>query len=436
MHPDHIIKCDKIWNDLFESPSILKQIEESGSLEISRRQFEKLCGIGPKEVIHFSSAQTVPNILKLKKLDIVQNKTSDVYLIGHFNSFISLDIPPGQDVSSIKVEVEDEHDTLSPNRITDDSSAILVAYHLGILSNLCACEQNELMFTKYGDVEIPNLSYAIKNICDKGFYSININKLQFNIGAVFESSENVINVVTKIGTHDDFDGKQLFYPFCYLKQLTEKNIINVVLMYSSGSYYAYIFNIKNPNCYNSFELERVLRFDLFETISVNEIQNVVENVEVINEPDAPFPQADRITRILDCVSIIGNCEYITSKQLACEINLKPRQGLYYGNACVYLGLATRMKMGDIYRYSLSAEGRSLNEKPYKEKMLKLVELIARHKPFNFFLKQYLQTSTPPTKEKIADWLAHNTMKGKEQTTITRRAGTVCNWIEWVIGLSQ
>ena len=141
-------------------------------------------------------------------------------------------------------------------------------------------------------------------------------------------------------------------------------------------------------------------------------------------------------RIIDCLEIINNHTNITAKQLANVLDVQPRQGSYYGDACVYLGLCEKNKYGSSYKYKLSQEGQQIIQMNLKYRMLRMVELIARHDVFNRFLTQYIETANPPRKEEIEYWLAHNTMRGMEMSTVHRRASTVQQWMNWVIQLSD
>lgn len=173
-----------------------------------------------------------------------------------------------------------------------------------------------------------------------------------------------------------------------------------------------------------------------ELISISEIKDAIEAAELIDEPDVPFPQANSIQRMLDSLSIIQKEVKVTSKKLAKELGVEPRQGSYYGDACTYLRLTTKNKYGSSISYGLSPEGEILLNLQYKERVLKLICLIAQHEVFNHFLKRYLDSHRCPTKEEIVDWLAHNTLKENELSTVRRRSSTVLSWINWIVELSK
>lgn len=435
MDPDHESSNELSWNRLFEALPILKNLEKNGCYEISAEKIRQYAKREPRLMVTFPNAASVPSILKNHDLGVLPIKSRGHYLIGHFDIFVST--IPGKEVDTEihKLSIGNYYDTLEVDNIARETSAILTAFNYGALAEICGCDYNDLHITNYGKAFSPAFSFIIRNCCGGADYEIPVNRSQIEMDGVFESSDSVINIEAKIGSRDDFVGRQLFYPFHYLRQNTEKNIINVFLTYSGGSIFTHIYNIEDPSCYNSFKLEKICRFDLFEEISINEIQDVVYFAQIAKEPEVPFPQANSFQKVLDCLDILQRRNYLTSSALATELGLEPRQGSYYGDACTYLGLTTKEKYGSSYKYNLSNEGKTILQMKYKDRMLRLVELIARHDVFNYFLRQYLETAKPPTKEQIAEWLAHNTMKGNEMSTVNRRASTVLKWINWVIELA-
>lgn len=432
---DEKTENDNAWEKLFETTDMAHIIQQQGCYKISSKELRKYRE--PRLMVNFPSKKDIPKILRDNQLNILPIQSRGNYLIGHFNTFItSKPSDYNQKIEINTLGINRQLDTLKVNSITREPSAILTAYNYGALAYLCDCNNEELVITNYGRTSTPEFEFTIENVCGGDDYNIKVERSQLEMDAVFESHDYVVNIEAKIGPREDFIGRQLFYPYNYLSRQTDKEIINVLLTYTAGSIFTYVYKIKDPSKYNSFKMEKALRFDLYETISFEEIQEIISKSTIIEEPDVPFPQANSVERIIDCLEIINNHTNITAKQLANVLDVQPRQGSYYGDACVYLGLCEKNKYGSSYKYKLSQEGQQIIQMNLKYRMLRMVELIARHDVFNRFLTQYIETAKPPRKEEIEYWLAHNTMRGMEMSTVHRRASTVQQWMNWVIQLSD
>jgi len=428
-------KNNTAWEKVFTGCLVLDKIEESGECHIVADDLKKHGLREPRLMARMESKHDVPPVFKEHDLCILPCEARGNYIIGHFEAFVNLDYSP-EKIEKYPTRVERTYDTLDPCTVSKEPSAILSAFNYGILDKIAGDPAAGLKMTNFGREFTADFNFSINNTHGGAPYNIHVNRSQLEMDGVFESEDCIINIEAKIGVKDDFIARQLYYPYRLIRDQTDKDILNVFLTYSSGSIFTHVFTVNDDQNYNSFRLVEIDRFDFFEEISVKEVSELVNNAIITNEPcDVPFPQADSMQKVIDAIDVINHYPGITDKDLAYRLSIVDRQGGYYGNACKYLGIVERRRQGNAYQNYLSTAGRELLDLQPKARMLRIVELISKHKVFNHFLCEYLEQNHPPEKKDIIDWLIKNIDKmDEDKDTPGRRASTVVGWIKWVWGI--
>ena len=171
-----------------------------------------------------------------------------------------------------------------------------------------------------------------------------------------------------------------------------------------------------------------IRFD----ISFNDILNIFNSVNIIDEPEVPFPQADNFNEFIDICYLLYE-KMFTKEELLSFLNIQPRHYSFHIAAGKYLGLIEKSKK----KIHLSREGLILFAKDQQDIYLSLVRLILEHKPFNEVFKLYLSNNEVPSVDKIFEILKECSLENiKSTVTLKRRAGTVRSWINWIVSLYE
>lgn len=426
-------KNNAAWNSVFRALPILDEIKSNGIYCITAKQLSKYGNRQPRLMAKIESIYNLPEIFRDNSLCIMPNRNRGDYVIGHFDAFQDVEFN-GTLMKSKTVPVERCYDTLDPFNIQREPSAILAAYNNGILDDLIGNPQSGLKMTNFGRTYTEPFTFRINNKISGEPYEISVGRSQLEMDGVFESDEYVVNIEAKYGLRTNFLTRQLYYPYKYLKNQTEKEIINVFLTCSAGSIYAHVFHVDDPDNYNSMRLVDSRRYDFYEDITVSEVAELIRTVECAPDPpDLIIPQADSMQKVFDSLDIINRMPGITDNELGYELSIVNRQGGYYGNACNYLGLTYREKSDSrSFNNYVSTVGREILKLPYKERILAVIKQMLRHEIFNHFLNEYLEQSRPPTKNEIEEWLKDHIPKMKENGTPGRRSGTIKKWINWVI----
>lgn len=166
-------------------------------------------------------------------------------------------------------------------------------------------------------------------------------------------------------------------------------------------------------------------------IKYSDIINIYDNVNLIPEPEIPFPQADIFDVFVNICIGLYEKKVLTKGEIMELFDIRPRQYNFYISAGEYLGLFKKFSL----QITLSKKGFevfSLNE---RDRNLKLVELILEHKPYYEVFTKYLEDKKVPSSQEIFKILKNIKIYNvKSDVTLKRRATSVRSWINWIINL--
>ena len=165
-------------------------------------------------------------------------------------------------------------------------------------------------------------------------------------------------------------------------------------------------------------------------IDKQDIVDILEQVDFVDEPKVPFPQADTFTRII-CI-----CEHLLNGDMSAndivELNkFTKRQKDYYANAGIYLSLIEKYKKGNKIFYKLSDRGRIIFGLDEYERDLELCRCLFEHTVFHNVFSVYL-INGDITLEEIIEIMNNHALYNINNPQIFKRRGkTVLRWIKWV-----
>lgn len=432
---EFISDSDLAWEKIFTELKILDTIEKEDVFYLSASQIKEISKREPRLMARMESSEDRSAIFDNNDLTILKQGKRGDYVIGKFDAFLPLEYSSNKNRKVLPYIESDVNDPLHPKR---EPEAILNAFNYGMFSEILNCDQDELKMVSFGRRGTDPFSYSIRLKNKDCPFKVGISSTQMELDGVFENIDCLLNVEAKINPRPDFISRQLYYPYRALSELTDKPILNVFLTATvTGSIYAHVFKVKEKEDYNSMEAIDVIRYDFYEPISISDIREVMNGIQIVLEPtDIMFPQADSVDRLFQVLDIVKTNPGITASAIGEKMDLSGRQGAYYSAACVYLGLLRRDKYGQSYKYRLTEYAKDLVEATWKKRNLMMIEAIARHLVFYHFIKQYLDTQEPPSKTEITEWLGNNIDKlNCDNGTPARRAGTVLGWINWVIQIT-
>ena len=272
---------------------------------------------------------------------------------------------------------------------------------------------------------------------DSGVKRIDVANSQIEIDAAYEGINCLSLFEAKRDLSDDFLVRQLYYPFRVWKERVTKPVKPVFLVFSNGMFNLYQYEFDDPQNYNSLRLVKQKNYVIATEISLSDIENLLITVPFVAEPKISFPQADRMSRIVNLIELL-NEKPMTKQDITSKYAFDERQTNYYTDAGRYLGLIEKGhdENGNIL-FQLSTRGRHILGLEYKERQLAIVTQILAHKVFNETLKLHLQYGEMPDKQTIIRIMKEANLYNIEaDSTYLRRSSTVVGWINWILGIVE
>ena len=418
-------KINSYWNNIFEKYKILDQINKDGKFEISASQINEFREA--RLMTKFDNASQLPQIFTENELSILPI-TRGNYVIAPMDIFHKFPmIESSNEISYFNFP--DNIQTLLPDNINSESLALNAVYISGILEDFI--QDEKLLPTINGRMSSSLFNFNIKNTKTKKILNIDVNNAQIEIDAGYEGVESFSIIEAKSHFADDFVIRQLYYPMRLWSSKVRKNIKTIFMVHTNGIYYLYDFKFNDLNNYNSLTLNKFKRysFDKLE-INIEDIEKILLNINLVDEPKIPFPQADSFERIINLCELLDKSE-LTKNDITTEYGFHKRQTDYYVNAAKYLDLIK--EEGD--KLILSFTGEKIMQKSPTLKQLSFVKQILKHPVFHEVLKEQLKTGEVLSKSRVVEIMRKYPLYNvKCENTYERRAQTVSSWIDWITSL--
>lgn len=414
---------DTAWENLFAKYNILDEINQNGKFIISARQIKKFRE--PRLMTKFDHKVNLPVIFSENNLSILPI-TRGEYIISSFSAYKEFG-EPSDEVQRISISPHIQ--SLMPQFVVSEAIALNYASASGILNDFL--EDEDLLATVNGRMSSGTFRFDINT--DTGRRNVEVNNSQIEIDAAYEGINYLSLFEAKMDLADDFLIRQLYYPFRVWSNRVTKTVKPIFLIFSNGVFNLYQYEFEDPTNYNSLVLVKQKNYMIATEICLADIQNILRNIQVVNEPDISFPQADRMSRIINLIELL-NEKSMTKQEITSEYAFDERQTNYYTDAGRYLELIDKNydEEGNI-KFQLTAQGHHIMMLEYKEKQLALVAQILKHKVFNEVLTRHLQYGEMPQKETIVEIMKNAQLYHIEaDSTYMRRASTVIGWVNWIL----
>lgn len=428
MSRKELSKNDICWSNLFEKYNILEEIDKKGvfvirSADINKERESRL-------MAKFDHYVNLPAIFQQHKLSILPISRSE-YIIGHFQTHQTIK-------SNFKTPIIDcpfpqEIETIDYTNIYSENAALLCAYHTGMIEDLM---KEKAFFTVFGRMSTDKFEFNINSNIDEGKnYAILVEDSQCEIDAGFETKNYFLLLESKNYSIDDFLIRQIYYPYRLWSnklEKKEKEIMPIIMTYSNDIFNFFIYKFEDKLNYNSLTLVAEKKYRITQNkIQGEDVNNVLQKIQLILEPDLPFPQANLFTRVVDLLSLLFTKD-LTKDEIQENYQFDLRQVDYYTNAGRYLGLIDKLenKVTQEITFALTNEGRKIFQKKQKDKYLGLIGKILEHEVFYKVFELTIDKEEIPSQDKICEIMTQSSLRITGDT-IKRRASTVRGWIDWI-----
>jgi hypothetical protein len=415
------------WEKLFDKYDILNHIDAKGSFQISASQIKEFRE--PRLMAKFDHTINLPEIFSKNKLAILPITRGD-YVISHFDAYHKFE----PDTSPIKtVSLPTYIQSLDCNNIPSEAIALNCAVASGIIADFT--EDQEIVATVSGRMGSGSFSFNIDDIRSKITHQIDVNNSQIEIDAAYEGINSLTLIEAKRDLSEDFLIRQLYYPFRVWKQRVTKPVKPIFLVYSNGIYHLYEYTFQDPDNYNSLVLTKQKNYSVEDTtITIEDIQFVLDNATSVPEPKIPFPQADKFERVINICELLHERE-LNRNEVTEQYAFDARQTNYYTDAARYLGLLEKRHENGIPIYRLSKTGKHILNLRFKQRQLAYCNCILSHRAFKETFRKYLKYGTMPSTNDIVQIMKQsNLYHVGSDSTFGRRASTIKGWLNWIVGL--
>lgn len=434
------ISANDAWKELFNKYDIEKEVNENGFYNITAEQIKEFKE--PRLMAKWDSSESLPGILKSKKINILPTSRSS-YILSDFKLYE--DLPKYvEDVTKMqKVEIRDL-ESINIENITSEANAINVLMLSPILEDFLRDGENFATFN--GRMGTGEFNFSVDRNSKKPLY-IDVKNAQCEIDAGLENDKSVVIIEAKNVIHPDFHVRQLYYPYRLWKNRVKKPIRLVFSIYSNQIFRLLEYKFNDLNNYSSIELVQEKNYTLQDTkITTEDLFKVYKDTKVTIDDNmevykTPFVQADSFERIISLIDCLKE-EDMSSGKMADIMQFDIRQSGYYFNAGKYLGIFEKYdgeefdeetsQWNKVRKIRLTKKGLEIAKMNYKPRQLELVKLILKHKIFNELFFETHSTDKLPKKNDIEHLMRKYNVCDEGQ--IGRRAGSVSSWLKWIFKL--
>ena len=421
-------KNDIAWEKIFEKYCILEKLANNERVSISSTEINQFREA--RLMTKFDHRSQLPKLFIEHNLSILPISRG-TYEIGAFETFCDFN---KEEIEITTIDFPTFLESIDYKDITSESIAINCAFVSKILHDFTG-EEN-LLPTVCGRMSSSTFDFTINS--GQSTFKVNVENSQIEIDGGFEGDNSLNLIEAKNYISDDFLIRQLYYPYRLWNNKITKRVRPIFLTYSNGIFHLREYEFTTPQLYNSIRLLQHKKYAVQEGyINIENIQNILDSVQIVKEPELPFPQADSFDRIVNLCELLKQRGFISKNYITQNYDFNHRQTDYYSNAAKYLGLIEFVHKNRQIGCMLTKKGAYIFNQPIVERQLEFVKLILSHATFQKTLKLYFDKGNVPTKEEIVEIMKNAKLyKIDSEQTYKRRASTVISWINWILELTE
>ncbi|MDR2656153.1 MAG: transcriptional regulator [Oscillospiraceae bacterium] len=418
---------DTAWELLFEKYDILACIDAQGRFEISVAQIKEFRE--PRLMAKFDHTINLPKIFVDNRLAILPITRGD-YVISHFDAYHKFE---ADNEPITRVSLPTYIQSLDSTNIPSEAIALNCAVAAGIVADFL--QDEDIVSTVSGRMGSGSFAFNIANSKTNMPCTVQVTNSQIEIDAAYEGVKGLALFEAKRDLPKDFLVRQLYYPFRVWQRRVTKTVRPLFLVYSNGIYRLYEYDFQDLNNYNSLVLVKQKNYSVEDTtIEISDIQSVLYQARIEQEPKTPFPQANNFKRVINICELLNEQE-LNRNDVTEQYAFDARQTNYYTDAARYLGLLEKKRKGSTPIYSLSDKGKRILNLSFKQRQLAYCNCILSHKAFGDTLRKYFESGCMPSTGDIVGIMKQSKLFNiGSDDTFERRSSTIKGWLNWIIGL--
>ena len=417
-------KNDIAWEHIFDKHKIIEKIAVEGHISISSTDINKFREA--RLMTKFDHKSQLPKLFADNNFSILPTSRGG-YIIGAFDTFCDFNT---DDIDIAKIEFPTFLESLDYRDITSEATAINCAFVTKILQDFTG--EDNLLPTVSGRMSSSSFDFNINS--SKGLFNISVGNSQIEIDGGYEGDNSLNLIEAKNYISDDFLVRQLYYPYKLWNNKITKQVRPIFLTYTNGIFHLREYTFANIDHYNSLVLVKQKKYAVQEgSFNLEIIQQIIDTIKTVKEPEIPFPQADSFERVINLCELLKEKGFISKEEITQNYDFDSRQTDYYFNAAKYLGLVEIGRENGQVVCQLTEKGKRVFNLSIIDRQSEFVKLILSHSAFKQTLKLYLDNGEMPSKETVVEVMKRSKLhKVGSDTTYFRRASTIAGWTNWIM----
>jgi len=417
------------WEKVFERLDLTKVLGEQGICYVTADELKEHGVREPRLMAKMDTLQDRPQVFQDHAVNIFPVRNGKYVLIkdpenkAYFKFGEAFEkLIPREYFSPTSLE---HFETFPANRQFNESQAIDFAFVASLLRTFFG--DSGVQLTVRGRIFSGLFGFQ----APIGGHGIEVNKVQIEVDSGYEGESSIFLIEAKVGKREDFNIRQLYYPFLNWSARSKKRIVPIFLTFTNGQYFLTEFAF-TPN----FGELNIVRNECY-TINDSPIASVNLNSLLSEVPceaeNTPFPQADDMDKVVDLIKLVASG--VTDKfQFAEAFEFDDRQGDYYANAAKYLGFLKR----EGHQFRLTEIGIAFSRLAARaERTIWLARQMAKcpswRRMLELLLARSLEVSRLSEGELGETILRYSNLN---PTTAKRRALTARSWLAWLMKNSK
>lgn len=423
------------WQTIFDECKIIEAVRKNGYFDISADDIKRIAGREPRIMVKWDSRQAVPEVFCKSNLGLISTSRKG-YRIAPFNLYHEIEVGK---LNSEKIQSRQIPSWMLSlgNELGERSEPGLLSscYASGIIGEYAKAPKSDVLPGIFGRLTTGKMSFTLGGI---GEYlgkrvPVTCDGVQFEIDSSYESPEVMLIIEAKNCLLENFNMRQLYFPWYYLRGRIEKAIRPIFVMRSNEVISICEYEFTNAAEMDSIRFVSAHRYSFADTtITTSDLIDALAAMKQAKTAnDNIFPQADRMELVIDLCERLCNAPAET-EDIADGLAYVHRQGQYYAQAAKFLGLVENPTKTS---HVLTKEGLRIFNLSYKKRQLELAKKILQYRVFSRCLDFALKNASLPDAETVATWIVEDKWP-MNNTTAKRRASTVIGWTRWLINLTN
>ena len=409
---------DLAWEKILdELVSVEREIRKKGHCDIKSKVIKK--HREPRLACKIDYRQNTPQPLQKEKLSVLAIKNG-CYRLARTDPFVNIHQKQCRDSRSPDHFSLPPHiQALTPQNISSESKALDAAHISGMLNDVAG---DRLSLVLRGREYCKRINFSLPDREIKRPVRYEIEKVQIEVDGGYEGQTGIHLFEAKLALSDNMNLRQLLYPQLHYEKLFEgrKDVKTYVMFYEPGRGYFHFLRFRDEH--GEYRFSDYRRCALGAEASLDFTWNDLRTIKVDLHKTghgAPFPQADRIEKVLALFLDLSKGISFTKEELFSTYNFVPRQYDYYLNALRWMGLVEEVSDSKETKYRLTSEGTRVAKKVGKEILCEMAKIVFS----NDLCNRFVLNAYPDIQETIKN---RNGLGGGE-STFRRRMQTIRSW---------